>query len=106
MNKEEREIADNEEYLRFIGKKYMYVWENQFFDNYFEIKKYVIEQKLLQGLNDHDLRVQLIKTRLVIERDCYYEPAIFSLDTKTIQYDKIVEGNITDYVVKRYKNNK
>ncbi len=105
MNAEEREIADTEEYLRFIGKKYMYVWENQFFNSYFEIKKYVIEHKHLQGLNEHDLRVQLIKTRLVIERDSYYEPAIFSLDTKSIQYEKIVEGNITDYIVKRYKNN-
>ncbi len=105
MNTEEREIADTEEYLQFIGKKYMYVWENQFFDSYFKIKKYVIEHKQLQDLNEHDLRVKLIKTRLVIERDCYYEPAIFSLDTNSVQYEKIVEGNITDYIVKRYKNN-
>jgi hypothetical protein len=41
--KDEREIADTEDALRFIGKKYLYVYECdnevKFFDTYVKIKQ-------------------------------------------------------------------
>ena len=47
----------------------------------------------------HDFIVHLKKCRLVVEREFAYEPALFSLETKSAKYKKIVEGKITDFVV-------
>ena len=102
--KDEQEI---EEALRFIGKKYFYVCEcdNQvkFFDTYTGFKQYVIANKeiyvpKMSDIEMHDFIVYLKKCRLVVEREFAYEPALFSLETKSAKYKKIVEGNITDYV--------
>lgn len=102
--KDEQEIMDIEEALRFIGKKYLYVCESDdgqvnFFDTYSGFKRYVIANKGSNDLSMHDFIVQLKKCRLVVEREFAYEPALFSLETKSAKYKKIVEGNITDFVL-------
>jgi hypothetical protein len=103
--KDEQEIMDTEESLRFIGKKYMYVCECngevKFFDTYVKFKRFVIENKKNNLVTDsemHDFIVSLKKCRLVVEREFAYEPALFSLETKSAKYKKLVEGDITDYV--------
>lgn len=110
--KDEQEIAETEEALRFIGKKYLYVCEcdNQvkFFDTYAKFKDFVIENKenylgyqykiKMSDAEMHDFIVHLKKCRLVVEREFAYEPALFSLETKSAKYKKIVEGKITDFV--------
>lgn len=109
--KDEREIADTEDALRFIGKKYLYVYECddevKFFDTYVKIKQFVIENKenyvqyktKMSDTEMHDFIVHLKKCRLVVEREFAYEPALFSLETDSAKYKKIVEGKITDYVL-------
>lgn len=108
--KDEREIADTEEALQFIGKKYLYVCECdgqvKFFDAYAKIKQFVIENKenyvqYKSKMSDpemHDFIVYLKKCRLVVEREFAYEPALFSLETDSTKYIKIVEGKITGFV--------
>jgi hypothetical protein len=110
--KDEREIAETEEALQFIGKKYLYVCECDdqinFFDTYVKFKQFVIENKenylgyqykpKMSDAEMHDFIVHLKKCRLVVEREFSYEPAMFSLETKTAKYKKIIEGNITDFV--------
>jgi hypothetical protein len=107
--KDEREIAETEEALNFIGKKYLYVCECddqvKFFDAYVKFKQFVIENKEnylgYQYTSDaemHDFIVHLKKCRLVVEREFSYEPALFSLETKSAKYKKIIEGNITDFI--------
>jgi hypothetical protein len=108
--KDEQEIADTEEALQFIGKKYLYVCECdgqvKFFDTYTKFKQYVIENKenylgyqYTSDTDMHNFIVHLKKCRLVVEREFAYEPALFSLETKSAKYKKIVEGKITDYVL-------
>jgi hypothetical protein len=100
--KDEQEIADTEEALRFIGKKYLYVCECngevKFFDMYSKFKRHMNPNNALSDAEMHDFIVQLKKCRLVVEREFTYEPALFSLDTNSAKYKKIVDGNITDYV--------
>jgi hypothetical protein len=106
--KDEQEIVDTEEALNFIGKKYLYVCECdgqvKFFDAYTKFKQYVIENKenyvqYKTKTEMHDFIVHLKKCRLVVEREFAYEPALFSLETNSAKYKKIIEGNITDFVV-------
>lgn len=108
--KDEQEIADTEEALKFIGKKYLYVCECddqvKFFDTYAKIKQFVIENKenylgyqYTSKADMHDFIVHLKKCRLVVEREFAYEPALFSLETDSAKYKKIVEGKITDFVL-------
>ena len=108
--KDEQEIADTEEALQFIGKKYLYICECdgqvKFFDTYTKFKQYVIENKenylgyqYTSDTDMHNFIVHLKKCRLVVEREFAYEPALFSLETKSAKYKKIVEGKITDYVL-------
>lgn len=108
--KDEQEIADTEEALRFIGKKYLYVYEYneqvKFFDMYSKFKRHVIANNnknlnyaKISDAEMHDFIVQLKKCRLVVEREFAYEPALFSLDTNSAKYKKIVDGNITDYIL-------
>jgi hypothetical protein len=108
--KDEQEIAETEEALQFIGKKYLYVCECdgqvKFFDTYTKFKQYVIENKenylgyqYTADTDMHNFIVHLKKCRLVVEREFAYEPALFSLETKSAKYKKIVEGKITDYVL-------
>jgi hypothetical protein len=110
--KDEQEIIDTEEALCFIGKKYLYVCESdddqvKFFDTYVKFKRFKLANNGLADGNTvsdtemHDFIVSLKKCRLVIEREYAYEPALFSLETKSAKYKKIVEGNITDYVLTR-----
>ena len=112
-NKDEQEIVDTEEALHFIGKKYLYVCECdgqvKFFDAYTKFKQFVIENKenyvgyqyktKMLDSEMHDFIVQFKKCRLVVEREFAYEPAMFSLDTNSAKYKKIVEVNITDYIL-------
>jgi len=101
--KDEQEIADTEEALRFIGKKYLYVYECngevKFFDTYSNFKRHVNPNNAISEAEMHDFIVQFKKCRLVVEREFAYEPAMFSLDTNSAKYKKIVEGNITDYIL-------
>lgn len=111
--KDEQEIVDTEESLQFIGKKYLYVCECdgqvKFFDAYTKFKQYVIENKenylqyksKMTDAEMHNFIVHLKKCRLVVEREFAYEPALFSLETKSAKYKKIVEGNITDFVLSK-----
>jgi hypothetical protein len=105
MNKDEHEIKETEEALRFIGKKYLYVCEcdgeTRFFDTYAKIKQFATENKenfLGYNPDPHNFMVNLKKCRLVVEREFSYEPALFSLETRIAKYKKIVDGKITDYV--------
>ena len=43
----------------------------------------------------------MVKLNSLIEREFAYEPALFSLETKSAKYKKLVEGDITDYVLTR-----
>jgi phosphoenolpyruvate synthase/pyruvate phosphate dikinase len=104
--KDEQEIIDTEEALKFIGKKYLYVCESddgqvKFFDTYVKFKQFMKKTNLVTDSEIHDFIVSLKKCRLVVEREYAYEPALFSLETKSAKYKKIVEGNITDYVLTR-----
>jgi hypothetical protein len=101
--KDEQEIIDTEEALKFIGKKYLYVCESddgqvKFFDTYVKFKQFMKKTNLVTDSEIHDFIVSLKKCRLVVETEYAYEPALFSLETKSAKYKKIVEGNITDYV--------
>ena len=49
----------------------------------------------------HNFIVHLKKCRVVVEREYAYEPALFSLETKSAKYIKIVEGKITDFVLQK-----
>jgi hypothetical protein len=100
--RDEQEIMDTEEALRFIGKKYLYVCECngqvKFFDTYTKFKRFMKKTDLVTDNEMHDFIVSLKKCRLVIETEYAYEPALFSLETNSAKYQKIVEGDISDYV--------
>jgi hypothetical protein len=104
--KDETDVIESEEALRFIGKKYIYVYEHetiQIFDSYLKLKRFVlnINYKNKMTVSEmHDFIIYLKKCRLVVENMFEYEPALFNLNTMQASFCKIVNKDCrgADYV--------
>lgn len=106
--KDETDVIESEEALRFIGKKYIYVYEHetiQIFDSYLKLKRFVLNNNInyknkMTVSEMHDFIIYLKKCRLVVENMFEYEPALFNLNTMQTSFCKIVNKDCrgADYV--------